>query len=73
MVLVGENVDKEDNKSEEANESKVVRCSCAQIHDIEKVEDTTVIWDSGSTIVLTKRKSILDNIKNCKATMCSNG
>ena len=54
MVMVEENVEKE-NKSGEDNESTVIRFSCAQTHTVEKVENPEVIWDSGSTIVLAKK------------------
>ena len=72
MVMVEENVKKE-NKSGEDNESTVIRFSCAQTHIVEKVENPEVIWDSGSTMVLAKKKSMLESITKWKVMMCYNG
>lgn len=64
----------EEEASDENNESRMA-FSGAKI--IKKVEETDpepeVILDSGSTITLVKRDEMLDNIKDCKVVMCSNG
>ena len=62
----------DDDVTKENDESNVVVFSGAQTHIIEKIEDPEVIWDSGSTVVLAKHKSMLEKIKRFKVTMCSN-
>ena len=66
MIVANENVKKD-------SESTVIKFSMAQSHTVEEVENPWVIWDSGLTIVLAKKKSMIEDIKKCKVTMCSNG
>ena len=56
----------------DSDSEKVVSFCLAQTHKVEKKVNPEVIWDSGSTIVLTKEKSFLENIMKCNVTMCSN-
>ena len=54
------------------NDTKIV-FSGAHIVRFEEEPDPEVIWDSGSTITLLKYEVLLEDIKRCKVTMCSNG
>ena len=54
------------------NDTKMV-FSGAQTVRFEEELDPEVIWDSWSTITLAKDEVLLEDIKRCKVTMCSNG
>ena len=54
-------------------EGKKRAFSGAQTIIVEKDRDPEVIWDFGSSITLEKNKYLLEDIKECKVTMCTNG
>ena len=61
VIVIEENVVK-DNEETKTDKIKMVVFSGAQIHIVNTFDDPEVIWDSGSTIILAKRKSILTKI-----------
>ena len=70
MVVTVQYLDQEDVSS---GNDLIMVFSGAQTVRFEDEEDPEVIWDSGSKIALEKNKNLLEDIKGCKVTMCSNG
>ena len=61
-----------EDSSEEYDDLKMV-FSGAQVVKKTKDADPEIILDSGLTITLAKNKRMLENVTNCRVTMCSNG
>ena len=70
MVVIAQYLEQEDVLSDS---DTIMAFSGDQTVCVEDEKDPEVIWDSGSTITLAKERNFLEDIIQCKVTMCSNG